>query len=105
MKLMLLPSGTSEQVSQADAQLRLRHMVVQIHHVGNSHGPQRGICLLQPIDGSTEHHHMGQQHDGLYGTLGGSIVVMSACASKTDDLSEFMKLVYEPTGGERRPII
>ena len=105
MKLTLLPLGTSEQVSRADTQLRLRHMVVQIHHVGDSHGPQRGISLLWPMDCSMEHHHMGQQHDGLYGMLSSSVVVMSACASKTDDLSELMKLVCEPTGGECRPII
>ena len=80
-------------------------MVVQIHCVGDSHGPQRGIHLLRPMDGGMEHHHTGQQHDGLYGTLSSSVVVMSACASKMDDLSKLMKLVCEPAVGERRPII
>ena len=80
-------------------------MVVQIHCVGDSHGPQRGISLLWPMDSSVEHHCAGQQHDGLYGTLGSPIVVMSAGSGKMNNLRELMKFVSEPTGGERRPII
>jgi hypothetical protein len=44
-----------------------------------------------------EHHRPGQRHDCLNSALGGSVVVMSACASKTDDLGELAKLVCKPT--------
>jgi hypothetical protein len=57
------------------------------------------------MDGSVKQHGSGDCHDCLNGTLGMSILMMSADTSKSDNLAEGGQVSLEPAGCERGSIV
>ena len=61
--------------------------------VGCTSKPQLSICDIGPTKCCMKHHRARHRHDGLNGSFGQNVVVMSSHASKLFDLSKIFQLV------------
>ena len=105
MEPLVLPTSPGEDISRTQSCGRIGDVVVEIDSILNCHWPQRGFCLVRPIDGSMEHHGMCNLHDGPDASFCHTIVMMGTNSSKLDDLFELREVMSKGLGGKANTIV
>ena len=105
MKPLVLPMSPGEDISRTQSCGRIGDVVVKIDSILSCHWPQRGFCLVRPMNSCMEHHSLSYFHDGSDASFCHTIVMMGTNSSKLDDLFELGEVLSKGLGGKATAII